>query len=157
MLIQSANPLYEIHDDSNQLSKIYPPSFPFVLVSFDPDRKFKYSIKWTFQLSTVTHYLDLSMVYGSDDQLAARLRAGIGGRMNVEIRYNKEWPPAAINKTDSCTIRSPEESCYQAGKLYNIIYILGLGTEKTLLRRATYIIYRRFKHWTLGPVVSNLL
>lgn len=60
--------------------------------------------------------MDLSLVYGSSDQLATSLRAGVGGRMNVEIRRNREWPPMATNKSQLCETTDPNEICYQAGK-----------------------------------------
>ncbi|XP_026670938.1 peroxidase-like [Ceratina calcarata] len=67
------------------------------------------------QLTVVTHFLDLSIVYGSSDQLAATLRAGVGGRLNVDIRNNRQWPPAAANKSEVCENTDPREVCYQAG------------------------------------------
>ncbi|XP_015600700.1 peroxidase isoform X2 [Cephus cinctus] len=67
------------------------------------------------QLTVVTHFLDMSMIYGSNDQTVANLRAGIGGRMNVDIRNHRQWPPASNNKTGTCDIQSDNEVCYQAG------------------------------------------
>ncbi|XP_046420327.1 peroxidase-like [Neodiprion fabricii] len=67
------------------------------------------------QLTTVTGWLDLSIVYGSDDQTAASLRAGIGGRLNVDVRNGREWPPAALNKSAICDVESDAEICYRTG------------------------------------------
>ncbi|CAK9801255.1 Pxd [Anthophora quadrimaculata] len=87
----------------------------FVRSTTDLDRGCSSQYKPAEQLSVVTHYLDLSLVYGSSAQLAATLRAGIGGRMNVDIRQNREWPPAALNKSELCETMNPNEVCYQTG------------------------------------------
>lgn len=71
-----------------------------------------------FQLTVVTHFLDLSLVYGSSDQVAANLRAGDGGRLNVDIRQNRQWPPAAANKSQACDVTNANEVCYQTGKFW---------------------------------------
>lgn len=70
-----------------------------------------------FQMNVVTHFLDLSIVYGSNDQVAANLRAGVNGRLRVDVRTNREWPPSAPNASESCDIVSPVEVCYLAGKI----------------------------------------
>ncbi|XP_011136247.1 peroxidase isoform X1 [Harpegnathos saltator] len=69
------------------------------------------------QLNTVTHYLDLSLVYGSSDQVAASLRAGFGGRLNAELRNNREFPPTAANKSAICETMYEHEPCYATGDL----------------------------------------
>lgn len=70
-----------------------------------------------FQMNVVTHFLDLSIVYGSNDQVAANLRAGVNGRLRVDVRTNREWLPSALNASESCDIVSPVEVCYLAGKI----------------------------------------
>ncbi|XP_076294516.1 peroxidase [Lasioglossum baleicum] len=87
----------------------------FVRSTTDLDRGCSSQYKPAEQLSVVTHYLDLSLVYGSSDQVAASLRAGAGGRLNVDVRHNREWPPAAANKSQSCEFVDPNEVCYQTG------------------------------------------
>ncbi|XP_036148633.1 peroxidase [Monomorium pharaonis] len=67
------------------------------------------------QLNTVTHYLDLSLVYGSNDEVAASLRAGFGGRLKVELKHNREFPPSAPNKTTMCDTVYESEPCYATG------------------------------------------
>ncbi|XP_076625246.1 peroxidase [Colletes latitarsis] len=87
----------------------------FVRGTTDLDRGCSSQYKPAEQLTVVTHYLDLSLVYGSSDQVAASLRAGVGGRLNVDVRHNREWPPAAANKSQVCDTTEPEEVCYQTG------------------------------------------
>ncbi|XP_050457801.1 peroxidase-like isoform X2 [Cataglyphis hispanica] len=67
------------------------------------------------QLNTVTHYLDLSLVYGPSDQIAASLRAGFGGRLNIELKNNREFPPSVSNKSATCDTIYDFESCYATG------------------------------------------
>lgn len=69
-----------------------------------------------FQLNIVTHYLDLSLVYGSSDEVATSLRAGFGGRLNVEVKNNREFPPPAANKSATCDTIYEFEPCYAAGE-----------------------------------------
>lgn len=67
--------------------------------------------KFCFQkLSRTTHYLDLSLVYGSTDKEAASLRQFRGGRLLTDVRGNQEWPPHG----DTCDKKA--EVCYRTGK-----------------------------------------
>lgn len=75
-----------------------------------------YGIRNIFQLNTVTHYLDLSLVYGSNNEVAASLRAGFDGRLNVELKHNREFPPSVPNKTATCDTVYEFEPCYATGK-----------------------------------------
>ena len=67
-------------------------------------------------ISTVTAYMDLSLVYGSSASRAASLRSGSGGRLLTLFRGGREWPPQDPNVTLTCeTAQSPTEPCYLAG------------------------------------------
>lgn len=69
------------------------------------------------QINTVTQSLDLSIIYGSSDATALSLRAGIGGRLFVDVRGNRQWMPSAMNKSAFCdNIQSPYDVCYAAGE-----------------------------------------
>lgn len=68
---------------------------------------------------TVTHYLDASLVYGSDTRTAAQLREGAGGRLHVEVRGGRQWPPPATNKSATCANQDEDEPCYRFGKTYH--------------------------------------
>ncbi|CAA9993292.1 unnamed protein product [Nesidiocoris tenuis] len=67
------------------------------------------------QMVTVTHYLDASLVYGSDLQTAAALREGNGGRLKVDVRGGRQWPPPAANKSATCANQDDDEPCYRFG------------------------------------------
>ncbi|KAG6798480.1 peroxidase [Apis mellifera caucasica] len=87
----------------------------FVRSTTDLDHGCSDRFKPAEQMNVVTHFLDLSIVYGSNDQVAANLRAGVNGRLRVDVRTNREWPPSALNASESCDIVSPVEVCYLAG------------------------------------------
>lgn len=46
--------------------------------------------------------------------MARQLREQRGGRMRVDVRNGKQWPPRATN-TSGCAIQSAQEACYMAG------------------------------------------
>ncbi|XP_029047314.2 peroxidase [Osmia bicornis bicornis] len=114
---QSAEQCYPIlipYDDP-VFSKANIRCLNFVRSTTDLDHGCSSHSKPAEQLTIVTHFMDLSLVYGSSDQVANSLRAGAGGRLNVDVRDNREWLPAATNKSQSCDNTDYDEVCYQAG------------------------------------------
>ncbi|XP_058980010.1 peroxidase [Musca domestica] len=69
------------------------------------------------QLTTVTSYMDLSLVYGNSIQQNSQIRAFQGGRMIVERRNGADWLPASRNVTGDCDAIEPTEVCYTAGDI----------------------------------------
>lgn len=67
------------------------------------------------QLTVVTAYMDLSLVYGNSEQQNRPIRAFTGGRMLVENRGGNEWPPQDPNATATCDVQTPQETCYLGG------------------------------------------
>lgn len=67
------------------------------------------------QIVVVSHWMDASMVYGSTKQVSDSLREGIGGRMKVEYRDGRSWPPPATNKSATCETQDDDEPCYRFG------------------------------------------
>lgn len=67
------------------------------------------------QLTVVNHFLDLSVVYGNTDQVNQQVRQFQGGRLRVDIRHGKQWPPRAANASASCNVQTQDEPCYLAG------------------------------------------
>jgi hypothetical protein len=53
------------------------------------------------QITTVTAFMDLSLVYGNSDDQNANIRAFNGGRMTVVERNGHEYPPSSPNVTVS--------------------------------------------------------
>ncbi|XP_063992692.1 peroxidase-like isoform X2 [Diachasmimorpha longicaudata] len=109
-----------------------PACFPIVVGPEDPDYRNQQCLTFqravtdrllgcsqgegsTEQITMVTQFLDLSLVYGSSDQTAMNLRALVGGRLRTEIRSQREWPPTNPNASMACDIRSSNDVCYVAG------------------------------------------
>lgn len=67
------------------------------------------------QLTTVTAYMDLSLVYGSSEAQNQPIRLFQAGRMVVDQRNGGEWPPQSPNATTDCDIPTPDEVCYLGG------------------------------------------
>ncbi|RVE53586.1 hypothetical protein evm_001727 [Chilo suppressalis] len=69
-------------------------------------------------ITTVTAYMDMSLVYGSSATQAAPLRALQGGRLLTVVRRGREWPPQDPNITLTCeSAQSPNEPCYLTGDI----------------------------------------
>ncbi|KAK6617631.1 hypothetical protein RUM44_005219 [Polyplax serrata] len=71
------------------------------------------------QISVVSHWIDGSMVYGSDDQTAQSLRAFRKGKLLSEYRGGREWLPTNVNRSMVCEGLSQHGvgSCYAAGDI----------------------------------------
>ncbi|KAL0125820.1 hypothetical protein PUN28_004702 [Cardiocondyla obscurior] len=124
----------------------------FVRSTIDLDRGCSSPYKYTAeQLNTVTHYLDLSIVYGLNDEAAANLRTGYGGRLEVELKNNREFPPSATNKSTVCDTVYEFESCYATGDTranqnpqLTVLHIMLLREHN---RIANYLAHLN-PHWT---------
>jgi hypothetical protein len=56
-------------------------------------------------------------VYGSSQQVADTLREFQGGRLRVELKYGRQFPPSNNNKSALCDHVSESEACYLAGAM----------------------------------------
>lgn len=86
------------------------------------------------QLTTVTAYMDLSLVYGNSIQQNSEIRAFRGGRMIVEERNGAEWLPSSQNATGDCDATEIDEVCYRAGDI-RVNQNPGLTILQTVLLR----------------------
>jgi len=73
--------------------------------------------------------MDASLVYGNNDQASAALRERNGGRLIVELKDSRPFPPTASNKSAVCDIQSEREPCYQFGKERIVIVTLILARD----------------------------
>nr|UCR61002.1 peroxidase [Aphelinus asychis] len=87
----------------------------FVRSTTDLDRGCTSRYQPAEQLTVVSGFLDLSLIYGSSDQVAAGLRTGIGGRLITDVRGNREWLPKATNASASCDVFGETDVCYASG------------------------------------------
>lgn len=67
------------------------------------------------QLTVVTAFLDLSLVYGNSETQLRPIRAFQGGRMITEKRNHGEYLPQDTNVTTTCDVEAENEICYLAG------------------------------------------
>lgn len=67
------------------------------------------------QVTVVTPFHDLSLVYGNSDEQNRPIRLRQGGRMTTVERDGYEWPPQADNATASCDAQTANEICYRTG------------------------------------------
>ncbi|KDR24107.1 peroxidase-like [Zootermopsis nevadensis] len=102
------------------------------------------------QITAVTHYLDSSNVYGSSQQVAESIREFKGGRLRVEVKYGREFPPSNNNKSAMCDHISESEACYLAGDVrvnqnpqLTVFQILQLREHNRLARE----LARLNPHW----------
>ncbi|XP_013174180.1 PREDICTED: peroxidase-like isoform X2 [Papilio xuthus] len=70
----------------------------------------------SYPINENTCYMDLSLIYGVNDNQSKSLREGKGGRMLTVERNGGEWPPQAANAQETCTPTIPaNDTCYVAG------------------------------------------
>uniref|UniRef100_A0A9I3FGK9 Peroxidase n=1 Tax=Anopheles epiroticus TaxID=199890 RepID=A0A9I3FGK9_9DIPT len=67
------------------------------------------------QLSSVTAFLDLSVVYGNSLEQSNSLRTFTAGQMGVQQRNGKPWLPSHPNKTQTCAVKDDSSACYLTG------------------------------------------
>ncbi|KAJ8676078.1 hypothetical protein QAD02_011864 [Eretmocerus hayati] len=87
----------------------------FVRSTTDLDKGCSTGYQPAEQLTVVSAFLDLSTTYGTTNEIAASLRARVGGRLITEVRGNREWLPSAANKSASCDIYGESDVCYASG------------------------------------------
>ncbi|ENN75712.1 hypothetical protein D910_05095 [Dendroctonus ponderosae] len=87
----------------------------FVRTITDKDRRCIGDHQPAEQLTAVNSYLDLSIVYGNNDQVNQQVRLFQGGRLISEQRNSQEWLPRNPNATGACTLLDINEPCYLAG------------------------------------------
>ena len=56
-------------------------------------------------------------MYGSSQQVADTIREFQGGRLRVELKYGRQFPPSNNNKSALCDHVSESEACYLAGEM----------------------------------------
>lgn len=65
----------------------------------------------------MTHFVDASFVYGSDERTAKSLRTFCDGKLQVQLTSDKrEFPPNSKNMDSDCDNEGSDNVCYNAGK-----------------------------------------
>ncbi|KAB0802344.1 hypothetical protein PPYR_04530 [Photinus pyralis] len=90
----------------------------FVRTITNRDRNCVDNEKPAEQITTVSHFLDLSLVYGNTLQVNQQIRQFQGGRLLASERNGQSWLPQNNNVSAVCSgALSPNEPCYLAGDL----------------------------------------
>lgn len=97
------------------------------------------------QITEVTAFLDLSLVYGSSTDMNAQLRAP-GGKLESDIRDGNEWLPQSTNSSMDCEVEDQNEICYQAGDI-RVNQNPGLTILQTVLMREHNDLATRLAHY----------
>ncbi|XP_022217876.1 peroxidase isoform X2 [Drosophila obscura] len=106
----------------------------FVRTLTDRDSGCQYAGGPAEQLTVVTSYLDLSLVYGNSIQQNSDIREFQGGRMIVEERNGGKWLPLSRNVTGDCDAVDASEVCYRSGDV-RVNQNPGLAILQTVLLR----------------------
>ena len=68
-----------------------------------------------FQLNGVSSFLDLSPVYGADQEASNGLRQFQGGLMRVEFKANHRDMMPTSAKSGFCDARTDQDICFETG------------------------------------------
>lgn len=107
---------------------------------------FRVIFKILFQLTSSTHFLDASNVYGTDTKSAENLREMKGGRLRA-IECHGEWPP---NK-EKCPAKN-QNVCFMTGDPIRNDQTLGLASIHVIMLREHNRVARKLEelnpHWS---------
>lgn len=102
------------------------------------------------QISTVTPWQDLSLVYGNSDDQMNTLRTHRGGRLLVEERNGQMWPPQNPEASTTCTLKKRTDACFFVGD-FRVNQNTDLSLFQVLLlrehNRLADELYRINPHW----------
>lgn len=73
-----------------------------------------YTFYYIYQMNKVTHFIDGSMIYGSNSKELRNLRSFHGGRLKNFEDYGRELLPLT-KKRDSCLMMEKGSACFDAG------------------------------------------
>nr|CAD7575755.1 unnamed protein product [Timema californicum] len=110
----SCFPIEVLHDDPHYAQHSQQ-CMNFVRTTTDLSQGCSQPFKPAEQIVAVTHFMDCSIIYGSSKQQTDSLREWKGGRLRMEYRHGKGFPPSSTNKSSICDHISEQEACYVAG------------------------------------------
>jgi peroxidase len=98
------------------------------------------------QVSAVTAFMDLSLVYGNSEQQLSQMRAFRYGHMLVEERKGQTFPPHHPNTTETCDVNRENDVCYLTGDVransspgITALHILLLREHNRIADELTYL------------------
>ncbi|KAG8182838.1 hypothetical protein JTE90_000444 [Oedothorax gibbosus] len=92
-----------------------------------------------FQWNQNTAYQDLSLVYGSNDELSKKLRSGKGGTLSVEYNPLSGPMPPTVHAEELCISPKFEKGCYKTGEDRANQNLFLLTANTYLLRHHNFI------------------
>ncbi|XP_017471463.1 PREDICTED: chorion peroxidase [Rhagoletis zephyria] len=104
-------PIIVEHDD-DFFSTFNVSCMNFVRLSLAPNTECK--VGYGKQRSKVTHFIDASTVYGSNEQSMRELREFHGGRLSMSNDFGRELLPLISDK-NACESDDPGKTCYKSG------------------------------------------
>nr|CAD7433458.1 unnamed protein product [Timema monikensis] len=112
-----SDPVKDVFCPSDPVKDVFCPSDPVkdVLGPSDPVKDVFCPSDPVKDIVAVTHFMDCSIIYGSSKQQTDSLREWKGGRLRMEYRHGKGFPPSSTNKSSICDHISEQEACYVAG------------------------------------------
>ncbi|CAG9825622.1 unnamed protein product [Phaedon cochleariae] len=104
-----------VSDDDPDYSQAKIHCLALLRTTTDLDRGCKISgTKPAEQLTQVTSYLDLSLIYGNDEKVNSQIRKFQGGLLSTEMRDGQFWPTNSKNKQKDCPFAVKNDVCYYA-------------------------------------------
>nr|CAD7457603.1 unnamed protein product [Timema tahoe] len=94
-------PIEVLHDDPHYAQHSQQ-CMNFVRTTTDLSQGCSQPFKPAEQIVAVTHFMDCSIIYGSSKQQTDSLREWKGGRLRMEYRHGKGFPPSSTNKSSVC-------------------------------------------------------
>lgn len=67
------------------------------------------------QITAVTGFLDLSLIYGNSEAQLKPIRSYENGRLKMDVVDGKEYPPHNPDGDEICFIETPGETCFLGG------------------------------------------
>lgn len=101
-------------------------------------------------MNQATHYLDGSMIYGANDEMAWALRAFSDGKLSSQMKNGYEFLPQADEPLQQCQVSSDTPTCYKSGN-----FVLSFVTV-TLCLKVIQVVEYPCLCLLLGDVRVNL-
>ncbi|CAK1579399.1 unnamed protein product [Parnassius mnemosyne] len=86
------------------------------------------------QMNQATHFLDGSLIYGTNSRDAAALREKTGGLLKASYIDNEEYMPLSASPLEKCLVESNSDACFNAGDVRSNMHPWLTGLHSLWLR-----------------------
>ncbi|XP_072396385.1 peroxidase-like [Diabrotica undecimpunctata] len=104
----------EVSPEDPDYSDVNITCIPLVRTATNRDDHCEEDLQYAEQISQVTASLDLSIIYGSNDETLKTLRTFKNGLLLTETRKDQEWPTSAPRSACPLLLKN-ENTCYRLG------------------------------------------